>query len=129
MDQFVIQGPCQLKGTVEVSRAKNACLPLMASVLLNPHKVTLKGVPELKDISTMNDVLKQLGVIINSTGQQTEYCAENITSFEATYDLVRTMRASVLVLGPLLARFHKAKVSLPGGCAIGARPIDIHLED
>ncbi len=129
MDQLIIDGPVKLKGKVRVSAAKNAYLPILASVLLSPKPVHLKNLPGLRDIKTMISLLENLGVSVNKRGEWTTFDASNIYSQEATYDLVKTMRASILVLGPLLARFKYAKVSLPGGCAIGARPIDIHLSN
>ncbi len=129
MDKLIINGPAKLQGSVRVSRAKNAYLPIIAGVLLCPKKTTLINLPELRDIITINKLLSNLGIEISSEGNKTHYNTESFQGFEATYDLVKTMRASILVLGPLLARFKKAKVSLPGGCAIGARPIDIHLEN
>ena len=129
MDQLVIEGPTKLEGTVKVSAAKNAYLPILACVLLSPKPVHLKNLPKLRDIKTMMVLLKNLGVQISEKGEWTTFDASKVMSQEATYDLVKTMRASILVLGPLLARFKYAKVSLPGGCAIGARPIDIHLNN
>lgn len=129
MDKLLIKGPAVLKGEVEVSRAKNAYLPILTGVLLNPHPIHLKNLPALRDIRTITKLLQNLGVKTEENGDYTSFNASNIESYEATYDLVKTMRASILVLGPLLARFKKAKVSLPGGCAIGARPINIHLEN
>jgi len=127
MDKLKIIGPTKLSGTVEVSGAKNACLPIMAAVLLTDKKVTLNGLPKLRDVSTMNKLLSNLGVKINESESKTTYQMNELVESEANYELVRTMRASILVLGPLLARYGHAKVSLPGGCAIGTRPIDIHL--
>jgi UDP-N-acetylglucosamine 1-carboxyvinyltransferase len=129
VDKLYIDGPAKLNGSVRVSRAKNAYLPIIAGVLLNPRKTTLINLPELRDIITINKLLSNLGVEIKTEGHKTIYDTSKFEGHEATYDLVKTMRASILVLGPLLARFKKAKVSLPGGCAIGARPIDIHLEN
>ncbi len=129
MDRLIVKGPAKLNGEVEVSSAKNAYLPILAATLLSPHKVYLKNLPDLRDIRTMLKLLENLGVKIQRNGNITILDASDITSFEATYELVKTMRASILVLGPLLARFKKAKVSLPGGCAIGARPIDLHLKN
>ena len=133
MDELVIKGPAKLKGEVAISSAKNACLPLMSAILLFDKPVTLKNAPALRDIYTMTELLKSLGVKVE---EQTEGGARNLTfdashlaSHEATYELVKTMRASIFVLGPLLARLGKAKVSLPGGCAIGTRPIDLHLSN
>lgn len=127
MDKLVVHGPSELKGSVEISRAKNAYLPILAAVLLSDKPIHLKNIPELQDIKTMIKLLKNLGVEVVVNGNITTFNAKNLNSHEATYDLVKTMRASIFVLGPLLARLKKAKVSLPGGCAIGTRPIDIHL--
>jgi len=127
MDKLVVHGPSELKGSVEISRAKNAYLPILAAVLLSDKPIHLKNIPELQDIKTMIKLLKNLGVEVVVNGNVTTFNAKNLNSHEATYDLVKTMRASIFVLGPLLARLKKAKVSLPGGCAIGTRPIDIHL--
>ncbi len=129
MDKLIIEGPAKLSGVVKVSRAKNAYLPILAGVLLNPHPVHLKNLPDLRDINTILKLLGNLGVKITKNADVTTFDASNITSFDALYDLVKTMRASILVLGPLLGRFKSARVSLPGGCAIGTRPIDIHLDN
>jgi len=129
MDKLIILGPAKLSGRVTVSKAKNAYLPIICGVLLNDKPVRLKNIPNLRDIRTIKKLLSNLGVKITESEEWTEFDASNITSYAATYDLVKTMRASILVLGPLLTRFQKAKVSLPGGCAIGARPIDIHLKN
>ncbi len=129
MDRLCITGQQKLSGEIKVSKAKNAYLPIIAAVLLNKNKVTLKNIPKLRDISTIFKLLTNLGVKITQKNNLTILNAENITSFEAVYELVKTMRASILVLGPLLTRFKQAKVSLPGGCAIGARPIDLHLKN
>lgn len=127
MDKLIISGPSTLSGTVRISRAKNAYLPILAAVLLSNKPIHLKNIPELQDIKTMMKLLSNLGVQITKNGNITTFNAATLNSHEATYDLVKTMRASIFVLGPLLARLKKAKVSLPGGCAIGTRPIDIHL--
>jgi len=127
MDKLIITGPCTLSGKVRISRAKNAYLPILAAVLLSDKPIHLKNIPELQDIKTMMKLLSNLGVQISKNGDTTTFNAATLNSHEATYDLVKTMRASIFVLGPLLARLGKAKVSLPGGCAIGTRPIDIHL--
>jgi UDP-N-acetylglucosamine 1-carboxyvinyltransferase len=129
MDKLLVEGPCKLSGSVKISRSKNAYLPIIAAVLLNPNPVHLKNLPELRDIRTILKLLEKLGVKITKNGNLTTLDASNITSYEALYEMVKTMRASILVLGPLLARFKTAKVSLPGGCAIGTRPIDIHLSN
>lgn len=127
MDKLIITGPCTLSGKVRISRAKNAYLPILAAVLLSDKPVHLKNIPELQDIKTMIKLLSNLGVQVTKKGDITTFDASTLNSHEATYDLVKTMRASIFVLGPLLARLGKAKVSLPGGCAIGTRPIDLHL--
>ncbi len=132
MDTILIRGGVPLQGTVQISGAKNATLPLMAACLLTSQPIVLKGVPQLADINTLADLLSELGVTIlksndsNETSSMT-LCARSVNHTKAPYDLVRKMRASILVLGPLLARFGEAIVSLPGGCAIGSRPVDIHL--
>ena len=142
MNKLIIQGGTQLNGTIQISGAKNAALPLMASSLLTDEPLTLTNMPMLADIKTMRKLLEQHGVQVNSAScivhghQNTMHhapstmtlSASNIYNLTAPYELVRTMRASVLVLGPLLARFGAAKVSLPGGCAIGTRPVDLHLK-
>lgn len=127
MDKLIITGPCVLSGSVRISRAKNAYLPILAAVLLSDKPIHLINIPELQDIKTMMKLLSNLGVQISKNGDTTTFNASTLNSHEATYDLVKTMRASIFVLGPLLARLGKAKVSLPGGCAIGTRPIDLHL--
>src|SRR5580765_3175364 len=119
MDRIRIQGPCRLAGRVRVSGAKNAVLPEMAAFLMLDGPGVLRNVPAVRDVSTMTRALQHLG-LRSGAGAPVEP--------EAPYGLVRTMRASILVLGPLLARLGRAKVSLPGGCAIGARPIDLHIE-
>ena len=127
MDKLIITGPCTLSGSVRISRAKNAYLPILAAVLLSDKPIHLKNIPDLQDIKTMIKLLSNLGVQVSKNGDTTTFDASTLNSHEATYDLVKTMRASIFVLGPLLARLGKAKVSLPGGCAIGTRPIDLHL--
>ncbi len=129
MDKLYINGPAKLSGEVSISKAKNAYLPILSAVVLSENKIHLSKVPNLRDIRTMNKILESLGVKIEQNGDVTTYDAKGMTSVEATYDLVKTMRASIFILGPLLARFGRAKVSLPGGCAIGSRPIDIHLKN
>jgi UDP-N-acetylglucosamine 1-carboxyvinyltransferase len=129
MDKFRIKGGRQLQGRVQISGAKNSALPCMAAALLTAESVTLHNVPYVRDIITQGRLLEDLGAHVLRPELRThKITASNIEIFEAPYDLVKTMRASVLALGPLLARFGKAKVSLPGGCAIGTRPIDLHLE-
>jgi UDP-N-acetylglucosamine 1-carboxyvinyltransferase len=129
MDKFRIKGGHALSGRVQISGAKNSALPCMAAALLTAEGVTLHNVPYVRDIITQGRLLEDLGAHVLRPELRThKITASNIEIFEAPYDLVKTMRASVLALGPLLARFGKAKVSLPGGCAIGTRPIDLHLE-
>jgi UDP-N-acetylglucosamine 1-carboxyvinyltransferase len=127
MDKICIKGNRPLQGTVAVSGAKNAALPLIAATLLTPGKHVLHNVPDLRDTRTMLKLLEMLGAVWNRCGSTVEVDTSGLTGVEAPYDLVKTMRASVLVLGPLIARTGHARVSLPGGCAIGARPIDMHL--
>src|ERR671926_182229 len=129
MDRFRITGGRPLSGRVTVSGAKNSALPCLAAAILTPETVTLHNVPYVRDCMTQRRLLEDLGATVLVPVLRThKITAANIELFEAPYDLVKTMRASVLALGPLVARFGKAKVSLPGGCAIGTRPIDMHLE-
>ena len=129
MDRFRITGGRPLSGRVTVSGAKNSALPCLAAAILTPETVTLHNVPYVRDCMTQRRLLEDLGATVLVPDLRThKITAANIEVFEAPYDLVKTMRASVLALGPLVARFGKAKVSLPGGCAIGTRPIDLHLE-
>ena len=137
MDKIRIRGGRRLKGEISISGAKNAALPLMAASLLTDETLTLGNLPHVADITTMANLLAQLGVDVHLNGQAgngaqygslLELTARRITETRAPYDLVRKMRASVLVLGPLVARHGRAEVSLPGGCAIGTRPIDLHLQ-
>ena len=129
MDTIVIGGGAVLDGEVTVSGAKNAALPLLFSTLLTPHRCVIRNVPVLRDIRTAVAVLRHLGARVETTadGHEIRVEAGAVDRSEAPYDLVKTMRASFLVLGPLLARFGRARVSTPGGCAIGARPVDLHL--
>jgi UDP-N-acetylglucosamine 1-carboxyvinyltransferase len=128
MDAFLLKGPVRLLGTVRASGAKNAALPALAAALLTADPVTLDEVPDLADVDTMDRLLAGMGVSIDRPAPgRVILDASRVTSTEAPYDLVRTMRASILVLGPLVARFGEARVSLPGGCAIGVRPVDLHL--
>src|SRR5690606_22469263 len=128
MDKFLVKGGVPLSGRIKISGAKNSALPCLAAALLSPKEVTLHNVPYVKDLITQRRLLEDLGAEVLVPALNTfKINARNIETFEAPYELVRTMRASVLALGPLLARFGKAKVSLPGGCAIGTRPIDLHL--
>jgi UDP-N-acetylglucosamine 1-carboxyvinyltransferase len=126
MDKLVIEGGVSLNGQVPISGAKNAALPLMAASLLANGKHSFVNVPRLRDIRTMQILLSNMGAV-SEHGDRFEIDCSDIHTFEAPYELVKTMRASVLVLGPLLARYRRARVSLPGGCAIGARPINLHL--
>jgi UDP-N-acetylglucosamine 1-carboxyvinyltransferase len=127
VDKIVIQGGKPLFGDVQISGAKNAALPILASALLTSGENTFHNIPDLVDIKTIKKLLKSMGVQID--GNETcKVSAEKITSCDASYDLVKTMRASVLVLGPLVARMGVARVSLPGGCAIGARPVNLHIK-
>lgn len=128
MDKLIINGGKRLKGDVTVSGSKNASLPICIAAVLAAGASTITNVPRLRDISTTAKLLESLGAAIERQGNSMRIDAATINTVEATYDLVKTMRASVLVLGPLLARFGRARVSLPGGCAIGARPIDQHLK-
>ena len=127
MDKLIIQGQSKLFGDVLISGAKNAALPILIGSLLTSDKLTLTNVPKLFDINTTVKLLQFLGVGISKDEDSIELIAKSINHIDAPYDLVKTMRASVLVLGPLLTRFGKARVSLPGGCAIGSRPVDIHI--
>jgi UDP-N-acetylglucosamine 1-carboxyvinyltransferase len=128
LDKFIITGGKQLKGTTQVSGAKNASLALMPAALLAPGKSILHNTPELNDVFTMIKLLKHLGVEASFSNSILELNSANVTNFVAPYEHVKKMRASVYVLGPLLTRFGYAKVSLPGGCAWGPRPINLHLE-
>jgi len=135
MDRIRIRGGARLKGEIPISGAKNAALPLMAACLLTDAPLTLTNVPKLADVSFMADILRQLGVAVDWTpgtglgeGGRYRLTAANLSGTTADYDIVRKMRASFLILGPLVARAGHAKVSLPGGCAIGARPVDLHLK-
>ena len=127
MDQIVIQGGHALRGEVRTSGAKNSALPILASTILGGGEYVLTNMPRVVDVLTMGKLLGMLGVAVSHDGNRTVVQAHGITSTEAPYDLVRTMRASVLVLGPLVARWGEATVSLPGGCAIGSRPVNFHL--
>jgi UDP-N-acetylglucosamine 1-carboxyvinyltransferase len=127
MDRIVITGGRTLNGAVRISGAKNAALPILASTILGGGECVLSNLPHVVDVVTMGKLLKMLGVSVVQEAEQTIVCADSVNSTQAPYDLVRTMRASVLVLGPLLARRGEAEVSLPGGCAIGSRPVDLHL--
>lgn len=130
MDQIIVKGGGPLKGEIPVAGAKNACLTLMPATLLTDQPLTLTSAPRLSDIRTMTALLQSLGAEVTALrdGQVLAMSSHALTSQRADYDIVRKMRASILVLGPLLARYGHAQVSLPGGCAIGARPVDLHLK-
>ncbi|MBI4698819.1 MAG: UDP-N-acetylglucosamine 1-carboxyvinyltransferase [Nitrospirae bacterium] len=127
MDKIEIEGGVRLKGEVCIGGAKNAALPLMAAAILSSGENIIKNVPGLRDVMTMGKLIAHLGCGFHFENNQALLQTKKITSADAPYDFVKTMRASVLVLGPLLARTGRAKVSLPGGCAIGARPINLHI--
>ena len=128
MDKLLIKGGATLDGKVTISGAKNAALPILAGTLLATEPVVVSNVPHLKDVTTMLSLLQMMGVEVTVNEKLTvEIDAANVNNCEAPYDLVKTMRASILVLGPLVARFGTADVSLPGGCAIGARPVNLHV--
>ena len=132
MDKLVIRGGNPLLGTVRISGAKNAALPCMAAALLTDEPVILENIPQVRDIETTRKLLAAMGAEVElgygRAHHRTTICARNLATPEASYELVKTMRASTLVLGPLVARCGHARVSLPGGCAIGARPIDLHIK-
>jgi len=128
MDKIIIRGGAALRGTVALSGSKNATLPIMMAAVLTDEPVLIHNVPRLRDVNTAIDLLAGLGVESRWTGDHDlELCAARISSHEAPYELVKTMRASFVVLGPLLARAGRARVSTPGGCAIGARPVNLHI--
>jgi len=128
MDKLHIEGGRPLEGEVRISGAKNAALPILAGTLLASEPVAVGNVPHLQDVTTMIELLGRMGVTVTvDERMQVEVDARSLTNAVAPYELVKTMRASILVLGPLLARFGQADVSLPGGCAIGARPVNIHV--
>lgn len=129
MDKLLIEGGARLSGKVTISGAKNAALPILAGTLLSCEPVTISNVPHLKDVTTMISLLQTMGARVTVDDQlNVEVDASDVHRREAPYELVKTMRASILVLGPLLARFGEADVSLPGGCAIGARPVNLHVD-
>ena len=128
MDKLIIEGGVPLHGEVVVSGAKNAALPILCAGLLAETPLTLTGVPELRDVASTLTLLDTMGVKVTKEEDRVILDASDVASFEATYEMVKTMRASILVLGPLLARFGTARVSLPGGCAIGSRPVDLHIK-
>ncbi|EYD70835.1 UDP-N-acetylglucosamine 1-carboxyvinyltransferase [Limimaricola hongkongensis] len=130
MDSIIVRGGAELRGQIPIAGAKNACLALMPATLLSEEPLTLTNAPRLSDIRTMTQLLESLGAEVSSMqgGKVIAMSTHDLASTRADYEIVRKMRASNLVLGPLLARAHEAEVSLPGGCAIGARPMDIHIE-
>src|ERR1035438_8195458 len=128
MQKLAIQGGTPLRGEVRISGAKNAALPIMCAGLLTADELHLDNMPDLQDVGTMRKLLVQMGVTAAVGQGAVTLCGAKIDKLEAPYDMVKTMRASVLVLGPLVARFGEARVSLPGGCAIGSRPVDLHIK-
>ncbi|HAD68519.1 MAG TPA: UDP-N-acetylglucosamine 1-carboxyvinyltransferase, partial [Acinetobacter radioresistens] len=128
MDKFVINGGIKLQGEVRISGAKNAALPLLAATILAETPITLTNVPNLKDVNTLVELIAGLGISISYSGDTVKADTSTLNNQFAPYELVKTMRASILVLGPLVARYGSAQVSLPGGCAIGSRPVDLHLK-
>ena len=128
MYKLAIQGGSRLNGEVRISGAKNAALPILCASLLSRDSLQLDNVPELNDVATMRKLLQQMGVKIEQSGGRVVLSAADIDRLEAPYDMVKTMRAAILVLGPLVTRFGEALVSLPGGCAIGSRPVDLHIK-
>jgi len=128
MDKLRIRGGTRLNGEITVSGAKNAALPILAASLLTADEFIVENVPQLQDVATTLKLLRQMGVSVEQSGTIIRLKASGVTQTEAPYELVKTMRASILVLGPLVARFGTARVSLPGGCAIGARPVDQHIK-
>lgn len=128
MQKLVVQGGFPLRGEVRISGAKNAALPIMCASLLTSDVLQLSNMPDLHDIATMRKLLEQMGVKAVVQGDEMTLHGAHVDKLEAPYDMVKTMRAAVLVLGPLVARFGEARVSMPGGCAIGSRPVDIHIK-
>jgi UDP-N-acetylglucosamine 1-carboxyvinyltransferase len=128
-EKFIITGGKRLEGSVEISGAKNSALSIMAATLLTKDVCILRNIPHLTDVDTMIAVIRKLGIKVEWKEDNTLYIdSDYFNNYEAPYELVKKMRASILVMGPLLARLHKAKISLPGGCAIGARPVDFHIK-
>jgi UDP-N-acetylglucosamine 1-carboxyvinyltransferase len=128
MQKLALQGGAHLRGEVRISGAKNAALPILCASLLTSDAVQLSNVPDLNDVTTMRKLLRHLGVAIEASDNQVILSAAHVEKLEAPYDMVKTMRAAILVLGPLVTRFGEARVSLPGGCAIGSRPVDLHIK-
>lgn len=128
MQKFRVYGQSRLRGSVNISGAKNAALPILFAAILAQEPVKLTNVPELKDIETTLKILRKLGVVVERDAEGAVHLdASKIDHFVAPYELVKTMRASIWALAPLVARFHRGQVSLPGGCSIGARPVDLHI--
>ena len=128
MDKLLITGGKRLSGELQISGAKNAALPILCAGLLTADTLSLANVPHLQDVTTMQKLLRQMGLSIEEKGDVLELNGAGVNHPEAPYEMVKTMRASILVLGPLVARLGEAKVSLPGGCAIGSRPVDQHIK-
>ncbi|HEX7720024.1 MAG TPA: UDP-N-acetylglucosamine 1-carboxyvinyltransferase, partial [Woeseiaceae bacterium] len=129
MDKLLITGGTRLEGEVIISGAKNAALPILAGTLLASEPVTISNVPHLKDVTTTITLLQSMGAAVTFDDKlNVEVDVSSVNEHRAPYELVKTMRASILVLGPLLSRFGEADVSLPGGCAIGARPVNLHVK-
>jgi UDP-N-acetylglucosamine 1-carboxyvinyltransferase len=128
MNKIIIEGGASLKGSVKLSGAKNAALPVIASCLLTGGWHRIRNVPLLKDITTIKMIMSGMGLVFQEDNDILSINSDNINEYEASYDLVKTMRASILLLGPLLARMGRARISMPGGCAIGARPVNLHLK-
>ena len=128
MDRLIINGEADLRGSIRIKGSKNSALPIMVSALLSDCTLKLKNLPRLDDIKNMSKLLRCYGATIKTNEDNLDINCQKITNKDADYDIVRKMRASILILGPLLTRFGEVKISLPGGCAIGTRPIDIHLE-
>ena len=128
MEKMIVRRVEELRGDIKISGSKNATLPILMASILSGDKCTFTNVPDLWDVSTTLRLLSDIGAKVERNGHKVTIDSEEVNHLEAPYELVKTMRASVLVMGPLLARFHQAKVSLPGGCAIGARPVDLHIK-
>lgn len=128
MQKLAIQGGAKLNGEVRISGAKNAALPIMCAALLSADELHLSNLPDMHDVATIEKLLQQMGVSVAKVAQGATFNAAKVDKLEAPYEMVKTMRAAILVLGPLLTRFGEARVSLPGGCAIGSRPVDLHIK-
>ncbi len=128
MQKLAIQGGAKLNGEVRISGAKNAALPIMCAALLSADDLQISNLPDMHDVATMEKLLQQMGVRVAKVVQGATFNAAKVDKLEAPYEMVKTMRAAILVLGPLLTRFGEARVSLPGGCAIGSRPVDLHIK-